>query len=73
MMIAGFVFIGPPPKSMIAMSDKIESKQAAKRANVSTIPGVLHDITSPDEVLKIGDSIFSLSLFISLSLIRITW
>ncbi len=37
----GIVFIGPPPKAIEAMGDKIESKRLAARVGVSTIPG--HD------------------------------
>src|SRR5919107_454855 len=33
---AGVVFIGPNPNAIAAMGDKIESKKAAARANVST-------------------------------------
>src|SRR6202045_2610819 len=38
---AGIVFIGPNPKAIGAMGDKIESKKAAAAANVSTVPGYL--------------------------------
>src|SRR6202012_2243367 len=33
---AGIVFIGPNPKAIAAMGDKIESKKAAAKAKVST-------------------------------------
>src|SRR3974390_1127903 len=36
---AGIVFIGPNPKAIAAMGDKIESKKAAAAAKVSTVPG----------------------------------
>ncbi len=36
---AGVVFIGPNPKAIAAMGDKIESKKAAAKAKVSTVPG----------------------------------
>ncbi len=36
---AGIVFIGPPRAAIRAMGDKIESKKAAERAGVSTVPG----------------------------------
>ena len=38
---AGIVFIGPNPKAIAAMGDKIESKKAAAAAKVSTVPGHL--------------------------------
>src|SRR2546427_640998 len=41
---AGIVFIGPNPKAIAAMGDKIESKKAAARAKVSTVPGFLGEI-----------------------------
>ena len=36
---ADIVFIGPNPNAIAAMGDKIESKKAAARAKVSTVPG----------------------------------
>ena len=36
---SGIVFIGPNPKAIAAMGDKIESKKAAAAAKVSTVPG----------------------------------
>src|SRR6204780_527552 len=38
---AGIVFIGPNPKAIGAMGDQIESKKAAARAKMSTVPGHL--------------------------------
>jgi propionyl-CoA carboxylase alpha chain len=37
---AGIVFIGPNPGAIAAMGDKIESKKAAAKAKVSTVPGI---------------------------------
>ncbi len=37
----GIVFIGPKPKAIRAMGDKIESKKFANAASVSTVPGYL--------------------------------
>merc|ERR1712137_999433 len=50
-------FIGPSAKSMKAMGDKIESKKIAKRAGVNVIPGVLDEIHTPEEVVKIANEI----------------
>src|SRR6476620_3446708 len=38
---AGIVFIGPNARAIAAMGDKIESKKAAAKAKVSTVPGHL--------------------------------
>src|SRR5665647_2473439 len=53
----GIVFIGPNPKAMAAMGDKIESKKAAAAANVSTVPGHLGVIADEVEAMKIADDI----------------
>ena len=54
---AGIVFIGPNPKAIAAMGDKIESKKAAAAANVSTVPGHLGVIEDEKEAAKIADEI----------------
>jgi propionyl-CoA carboxylase alpha chain len=54
---AGIVFIGPNPVAIGAMGDKIESKKAAARANVSTVPGHLGVIEDGAEAEKIADEI----------------
>src|SRR5881628_1613598 len=54
---AGIVFIGPNPKAIAAMGDKIESKKAANAAKVSTVPGYLGVIDSPAEAARIADEI----------------
>ena len=54
---AGIVFIGPNPKAIAAMGDKIESKKAAARANVSTVPGYLGVIEDENQAAKIADEI----------------
>jgi len=54
---AGIVFIGPNPKAIAAMGDKIESKKAAARANVSTVPGHLGVIEDEQQAIKIADEI----------------
>src|SRR6478736_1171069 len=38
---AGIAFIGPPPKAIAAMGDKIESKKLAQKAGVNIVPGHL--------------------------------
>jgi propionyl-CoA carboxylase alpha chain len=54
---AGIVFIGPNPKAIAAMGDKIESKKAAAKANVSTVPGHLGVIEDDKQAVKIADEI----------------
>ena len=54
---AGIVFIGPNPKAIAAMGDKIESKKAAAKAKVSTVPGYLGEIADAAQAVKIADEI----------------
>ncbi|MFO1172606.1 MAG: acetyl/propionyl/methylcrotonyl-CoA carboxylase subunit alpha [Hyphomicrobiaceae bacterium] len=54
---AGIVFIGPNPKAIAAMGDKIESKKAAAKAKVSTVPGYLGEIESAREAVTIAKEI----------------
>ena len=54
---AGIVFIGPNPKAIAAMGDKIESKKAAAKAKVSTVPGHLGVIGDEKQAVKIADEI----------------
>ncbi|MDI1343843.1 MAG: acetyl/propionyl/methylcrotonyl-CoA carboxylase subunit alpha [Pseudolabrys sp.] len=53
----GIVFIGPNPKAIAAMGDKIESKKAAAAANVSTVPGYLGVIADEKEAVIIANEI----------------
>src|SRR6185503_3096597 len=46
---AGIVFVGPNPKAIEAMGDKIESKKLASKAKVSTVPGHLGVIQDAKE------------------------
>src|SRR5881394_726778 len=54
---AGIVFIGPNPDAIAAMGDKIESKKAAAKAKVSTVPGHLGVIEDEKHAVKIADQI----------------
>src|SRR6478735_5140272 len=54
---AGIVFIGPNPAAIAAMGDKIESKKAAARAGVSTVPGHLGVIEDDKHAAKIAAEI----------------
>jgi propionyl-CoA carboxylase alpha chain len=50
-------FIGPPPKAIAAMGDKIESKKLAQAAGVNIVPGYLGDIATTDHAVKIAKDI----------------
>ncbi|MDP1881951.1 MAG: biotin carboxylase N-terminal domain-containing protein, partial [Bradyrhizobium sp.] len=54
---AGIVFIGPNAGAIAAMGDKIESKKAAAKADVSTVPGYLGVIEDERHAVKIADAI----------------
>ena len=48
---AGLVWIGPPPKVIKVMGDKMEAKKLAMRANVPTIPGI-SGVTDVEQIKK---------------------
>src|SRR5579859_3293334 len=54
---AGIVFIGPNPKAIAAMGDKIASKKLAAAAGVSTIPSHLGAIGSAEEAIAAAEGI----------------
>src|SRR3954453_23579512 len=54
---ADVVFIGPNPDAIAAMGDKIESKKAAAKAKVSTVPGYLGEISDAKHAVKIAAEI----------------
>jgi propionyl-CoA carboxylase alpha chain len=54
---AKIAFIGPPPKAIAAMGDKIESKKLAQKAGVNVVPGYLGDIATTAEAVKIAKDI----------------
>ena len=49
---AGIAFIGPGPKAIAAMGDKIESKKLAKEAGVNAVPGHLEPLPDADAAVK---------------------
>ncbi len=53
----GIVFIGPKPKAIRAMGDKIESKLFAREAGVNIVPGHLGIIEDVREAVKIAGEI----------------
>ncbi len=54
---AGIVFIGPNPKAIAAMGDKIESKRMAAAAKVATVPGHLGVVEDDRAAARIADEI----------------
>jgi propionyl-CoA carboxylase alpha chain len=54
---ANVAFIGPNARAIEAMGDKIESKKFANAAKVSTVPGHLGAIESPERAAEIADEI----------------
>ncbi len=54
---AGITFIGPKPKAIEAMGDKITSKKLAQEAGVSTVPGHMGLIADAEEAAKIAAEI----------------
>jgi len=54
---AGIVFIGPNPKAIAAMGDKIESKKAAAKAKLSIVPGHLGAIADAKQAARVADEI----------------
>jgi propionyl-CoA carboxylase alpha chain len=54
---ANIVFIGPNPRAIQAMGDKIESKKFASAAKVSVVPGHLGVIQDGEEAIRIANEI----------------
>jgi acetyl-CoA carboxylase, biotin carboxylase subunit len=53
---AGIVFIGPSPKTLEALGDKVEARRIAERAGVRSIPGTDGRVT-PSEALRLAPGI----------------
>ncbi|MBX9576704.1 MAG: acetyl/propionyl/methylcrotonyl-CoA carboxylase subunit alpha [Caulobacteraceae bacterium] len=53
----GIAFIGPNPEAIEAMGDKITSKRFAAEAGVSTVPGHMGLIETPEEAVRIAREI----------------
>src|SRR5437868_11893940 len=54
---AGIAFIGPPPKAIAAMGDKIESKKLAQAAGVNVVPGFIGEIRDTEHAVEIANGI----------------
>ncbi|MBN2655227.1 MAG: ATP-grasp domain-containing protein [Nitrospirae bacterium] len=48
---AGLTWIGPSPKVIEMMGDKIRAKQIAKKAHIPTVPGI-DNVQNADDILK---------------------
>ncbi len=53
----GVAFIGPKPRAITAMGDKIESKKLAEKAGVNTVPGHLVALKNAKEAVKVSRKI----------------
>ena len=53
----GITFIGPNPRAIEAMGDKITSKKVAADAGVSTVPGYLGILDTADDAVRIAEEI----------------
>jgi propionyl-CoA carboxylase alpha chain len=54
---SGITFIGPGPKALKGMGDKIESKEIAIAAKVNTIPGFQGLISDEEHCVKISNQV----------------
>ena len=54
---AGIVFIGPNPRAIKVMGDKIESKKFAQKAGVSTVPGHPGEVADARQAVTIAEKI----------------
>jgi len=44
---AGIEFLGPPPKAIAAMGDKVEARKIAMKAGVPLVPGLQEEVDEP--------------------------
>jgi propionyl-CoA carboxylase alpha chain len=54
---AGIAFIGPNPRAIAAMGDKIASKKLAAKAGVATVPGHLGDVDDAKHAARVAAEI----------------
>jgi acetyl-CoA carboxylase, biotin carboxylase subunit len=55
---SGFVFIGPKAETIRAMGDKVNAKNAMKKAGIPVVPGVDEPLPQePNEIIKIARSV----------------
>lgn len=53
----GILFIGPSPKSIEVMGDKLAAKKAVSNYDVPMVPGVNHAVTDPKEAKAVAGQI----------------
>jgi acetyl-CoA/propionyl-CoA carboxylase biotin carboxyl carrier protein len=54
-MDAGLIWVGPSPKAIATMGDKIASRKAADAAGVASVPGTVEPLESIDEVVAFAE------------------
>ncbi|MCC6738684.1 MAG: acetyl-CoA carboxylase biotin carboxylase subunit [Planctomycetia bacterium] len=54
---AGVIFVGPSPKSIDAIGNKVNARQVAKKANVPTVPGLDRAVNDGEDVSGIAKKI----------------
>ena len=54
---AGLIFVGPPPKAMWLLGNKIESRALAQKAGVPVTPGATFETPDVKEVLRLAEEI----------------
>jgi acetyl-CoA carboxylase biotin carboxylase subunit len=54
---AGLVFIGPPPAAIRAMGNKLEARDAMKKAGVPVVPGSDGPVGDPKQAVRVARSI----------------
>ena len=53
----GIVFVGPNPRAIAAMGDKIEAKSSPRAPGVSTLPGFAGNVETPPQALRVASGI----------------
>ena len=51
----GVVWVGPPAEAARAAGNKIQARRLAESVGVAPVPGTLHPVTDPREVVRFGD------------------
>ena len=54
---AGLVWIGPPPDAIDVMGSKTAARARMTAAGVPVVPGTTEPVTSPDDVLRLGEEL----------------